>query len=100
MRGYRLELITGVVLAVFIALFLYTSWTTNSEFSGSDDLASEKISEITGKPVDQFTPIIGQWEPPGREIESLLFALQAGAGGGILGLVFGYWLGRRGTNDK
>ncbi|PKL58592.1 MAG: cobalt transporter [Methanomicrobiales archaeon HGW-Methanomicrobiales-4] len=95
MAGRRLELITGVVLVIFIALFLYTSETTNSEFSGADSVASGKIAEITGIPEEQFTPLIGQWQPPSGEIESLLFALQTTFGGIILGLVFGFWLGQR-----
>lgn len=94
MARHRLELITGVVLVIFIALFLYTSGTTSSEFSGSDDVASGKISEITGIPEEQFIPIIPQWQPPSGEIESLLFALQTAIGGIILGLVFGFWLGQ------
>ena len=94
MGKHRLELITGVVVVIFIGLFLYTSGTTNSAFSGSDNVGSAKISEITGIPEEQFTPIIPQWIPPSGEIESLLFALQTGVGGIILGMVFGYWLGQ------
>ena len=94
MSGHRLELIVGVVLMVFIILFLYTSMTTSSDFSGSDDVASGKISDLTGIPQEQFTPLIGQWHPPSGEIESLLFALQTGIGGIILGLIFGYWIGQ------
>ena len=33
-------------------------------------------------------------EPPGGETESLLFCLQAAFGAGILGLGFGYFIGR------
>lgn len=94
MVGHRLEMIVGVVLTFFIALFLYTNGTTSSDFSGSDTVASGKISEISGIPLEQFTPVIPQWEPPSGEIESLLFALQTAVGGIILGLVFGYWLGQ------
>ena len=65
------------------------------EFSGSDDVGSQKISELTGHPVESFKPLIPQYEPPSGEIESTLFALQASFGGLVLGLVFGYWLGQR-----
>jgi cobalt/nickel transport protein len=96
MTGYRLEMIVGIVFVIFIALFLYTSGTTDSEFAGSDSVASVKIAEITGISEEDFSPVIGQWEPPSGEIESLLFSLQTAIGGIILGLVFGYWLcGRR-----
>lgn len=95
MAGYRLEMITTVVIILFVALFLYTSMTTDAEFAGSDNVASGKISEISGVSEEEFTPIVPQWEPPSGEIESLLFALQTAVGGIILGLVFGYWIGAR-----
>jgi len=40
-----------------------------------------------------FQPLIPQWEPSSGEIESCLFALQAAAGGILVGSVFGYWVG-------
>lgn len=40
-----------------------------------------------------FQPLIPQWEPASGEIESCLFALQAAAGGILVGSVFGYWVG-------
>ena len=45
---HRLELICVVVLLAFIALFLYTSGTTSSAFSGSDDVDSGKIQRLQG----------------------------------------------------
>jgi cobalt/nickel transport protein len=94
-RNYLLELITLVAVIVFIAVFLFISAGGNYAFSGSDDIGSEKISELTGHPLDSFKPLIPQYEPPSGEIEATLFALQAAFGGIILGLVFGYWLGQR-----
>lgn len=59
----------------------------NSEFGGSDDAASQAISQLTGKEyVPWAAPI---YEPPGGETESLLFCLQAALGAGI----FGYGIG-------
>jgi len=94
-RKYKLELITLLAVLAFIVIFLYVSAGGSHEFSGSDDVGSEKISELTGHPVESFTPVIPQYEPPSGEIESTLFALQASFGGLVLGLVFGYWLGQR-----
>ena len=94
-RNRKLELITLAAVLVFIAAFLYVSAGGNHEFSGSDDVGSQKISELTGHPLDSFTPLIPQYVPPSGEIESTLFALQTAFGGIILGLVFGYWLGQR-----
>jgi cobalt/nickel transport protein len=92
---YKLELITVIAVLAFIVLFLYTSAGGKYEFTGSDDAGSQKIGELTGHPVASFTPVIPQYVPPSGEIESTLFALQASAGGLVLGLVFGYWLGQR-----
>ncbi len=94
-RDYLLEIITAVAIVVFIALFLAVSSGGSHEFSGSDDVGSQKIAELSGKPVESYLPLIPQYEPPSGEIESTLFALQAAFGGVLLGLVFGYWLGQR-----
>jgi cobalt/nickel transport protein len=94
-KNWKLELITVVAVLAFVAVFLLVSAGGSHEFSGSDDVGSEKIAELTGHPVDSFTPLIPQYVPPSGEIESSLFALQASFGGLILGFVFGYWLGQR-----
>jgi len=94
-KNYKLELITVIAVIAFVVSFLYVSSGGSHEFSGSDDVGSQKISELTGHPVESFTPVIPQYEPPSGEIESTLFALQASFGGLVLGLVFGYWLGQR-----
>jgi cobalt/nickel transport protein len=91
---YKLELVTGAAVLIFVILFLYAS-AGGYGFHGTDDLGSEKIAELTGHPVTSFTPVLPQYTPPGREIESTLFALQAAFGGLVLGLVFGYWLGQK-----
>jgi len=91
----KLELITLAVIMIFIISFLITSEGGEHEFIGSDDVGSEMVAEITGLSVDNFEPLIPQYEPPSGEIESALFAIQAAFGGILLGLVFGYWLGQR-----
>jgi cobalt/nickel transport protein len=98
-RKYRLELITVIAVLAFVVIFLCVSAGGSYEFRGSDDVGSQKIAELTGHPVDSFTPLIPQYVPPSGEIESSLFALQASCGGLVLGLVFGYWLGQRKTSS-
>lgn len=100
-RSYLLEILAVVAIAAFIGIFLFTSSTMEgAEFAGSDNVGSGLIAELTGKPVESFTPLIPQWEPPSGEIESCLFALQAALGGIFVGGVFGYWLGqRKGLSD-
>ena len=96
MTKYLLEILAVVAILVFCGLFLFTSSImTGAEFAGSDNVGSSLIAELSGKPVDSFTPLIPQYEPPSGEIESCLFALQAALGGIFVGGVFGYWLGQK-----
>lgn len=55
-------------------------------FGGSDDKARNAISEIAPGYKPWFAPLL---EPASGEIASLLFALQAAIGAGVIG----YWLG-------
>jgi cobalt/nickel transport protein len=97
-RNWTLELITAIAILAFISIFLIVSAGGNHEFSGSDDVGSQKIADLTGVSMDSIHPLIPQYIPPSGEIESSLFALQASFGGLILGLVFGYWLGQTRRN--
>jgi cobalt/nickel transport protein len=93
---YALEVLAGIAIIAFCALFLYTSATMRgAEFAGSDNAGSGLIAELSGTPLENFQPIIPQWEPPSTEIESCLFALQAAVGGILVGGVFGYWIGQK-----
>ena len=56
------------------------------EFKGADDLGTDAIVEARPGYKPWFEPL---WKPPSDEIESLLFALQAGLGAGFLGYVIG-----------
>jgi cobalt/nickel transport protein len=94
-RNYALEIIAVIAVFAFILIFLAVSAGGTHEFSGSDDVGSQKIAELTGQPVESYKPLIPQYEPPSGEIEATLFALQAASGGVVLGLIFGYWLGQR-----
>jgi cobalt/nickel transport protein len=93
---YTLEILAGIAIVVFCALFLYTSATmSGAEFAGSDNVGSGLIAKLSGIPVENFHPLIPQWEPPSGEIESCLFALQAAFGGMVMGGVFGFWMGQK-----
>jgi cobalt/nickel transport protein len=58
------------------------------EFKGSDDLGTEAILEARPDYKPWFEPL---WKPPSDEVETMLFALQAALGAGVLG----YAIGRR-----
>ena len=67
----------------------------DSEFGGADGKAEEVIQEIN--------PDYEPWaeslmEPPGGETESLLFALQAAIGSGIIFYIIGYYRGKNRAN--
>lgn len=87
----KLEHITLLVLAIFIAAFSYVSSTGNHEWSGTDDKPEEVIDDLTGGSYHPWAESI--WTPPSGEIESLLFALQAAFGSIIIGYFLGYYRG-------
>ena len=93
---YQFEMIVGIIIILFIGVFLYSaSINPEAEFAGSDTVGSAVVSQLTGIPEDEITPIIPQWSPPSGEIEAGIFAIQAAIGGILLGLGFGYLLGQK-----
>jgi cobalt/nickel transport protein len=79
-----------VVAIVIFPLALYNGKGENQGFfGGSDDQGPAYISS-TGY-IPWFHSI---WTPPSQEIESLLFAVQAGIGALIIGYVLGYYNGQ------
>jgi len=94
LQKYRFEILAVIAVLAFCALFLWTSSTMGgAEFAGSDTVGSSKVAEISGIPEEHFSSLIPQWVPPGGEVESALFALQAAIGGILVGWFFGYWKG-------
>lgn len=86
-RTATLLLVAALLLVVAVPLVLNSGAT----FGGSDDAGAAAIAAM----VPGYQPWIGPiWEPPSTEIESMLFALQAAAGGVIIGYVFGLRRGR------
>lgn len=78
----------NVILIVLTALLAVIPLWMNSgaEFGGADGQAEEAIIEIR----PDYEPWFGSlWEPPSREIEGLLFALQAAIGAGFIGYFLG-----------
>lgn len=82
----------GIGLIVLLAVVPLVI-VQDSEFGGSDGAGSEAIVEIAPEYDNEWIGNI--WEPPGGETESLLFALQATAGGVLIGYCFGYLRGRK-----
>jgi cobalt/nickel transport protein len=69
----------------------------DTEFGGADAAAEVAIVELAPDYEPWFAPL---FEPPGSETESLLFAVQAGFGAGVIGYFFGRQHGRRQRRDR
>lgn len=85
-------LLIVVVLAIAPLLMI-----RDSEFEGADVIAETAITEVAPDYEPWFAPL---FEPPGGETESLLFALQAGLGAGLIGYFFGFKRGQRQRRDQ
>ena len=80
----NLLLLAGVIALAILPLVIHHGG--DAEFSGADGQAEAIITEIQPGYQPWATPL---WEPPSAEIESLLFALQAAIGAGLIGFYFG-----------
>ena len=78
----NLILVLLVVLIAAVPLWLLK----DAEFGGADGKAEELITETNPDYEPWFSPI---FEPASGEVESLLFALQAALGAGVVGFVLG-----------
>ena len=81
------------ILLIIILSVIPLAIVQDSEFGGADGVGSEIVTEIAPEYNSEW--IANIWEPPGGETESMLFALQATAGGVLIGYCFGYLRGRR-----
>jgi cobalt/nickel transport protein len=88
-RAIVLWILLGlVVLLVVVPLYL----NPGSQFAGADGAAEAAIKEIQPQATPWFRPF---WAPPGKETESLLFALEAALGSGVIGYFLGLKRGER-----
>lgn len=91
MALWKKNLILSILVVALAVLPLVT--LKNAEFSGADGLAETAITEINPDYEPWFSSI---YEPASSEIESLLFALQAALGAGVVGFVLGRITARKG----
>lgn len=80
----NLWMLFAVVALAILPLIIHHGG--DAEFSGADGEAEAVITEIQPDYEPWAAPV---WEPPSGEIESLLFALQAALGAGLVGFYFG-----------
>lgn len=86
----NLALLAGVILLAAVPLLTLRE----AEFSGADTQAETVITAIKPDYEPWAKPL---FSPNSGEIESLLFAAQAGVGAGIIGYVIGWYRGRKET---
>ena len=86
--------LTIVVLLLLCAVIVCVPLLTikDSEFGGADGQAEEAITAIDPDYEPWASSIL---DPPGGETESLLFALQAAIGAGVVCFGLGYLVARR-----
>ena len=91
MALWKKNLILSIIVIVLAVLPLVT--LKNAEFAGADGLAETAITEINPDYNPWFTSL---YEPASGEIESLLFAVQAAIGAGVVGFVLGRITAKKG----
>lgn len=84
----NLILILLVVVIAAVPLWLHK----DAEFGGADGMAGDLIAETHPEYTPWFEPI---FSPASGEIESMLFALQAAAGSGVVFFVLGRLTARK-----
>ena len=98
-RTHNILLIIAVVVLAIFPLLLVQKPAPDANgvpaeiFAGADDKARDMVGEIAPDYKPWFAPLI---EPASGEIASLLFALQAAIGAGVIG----YYLGSAVTRDR
>ena len=95
MKVWQKNLILVALVVIIAALPLWL--LPNAEFGGADGQAEEVILELDPDYEPWFAPIL---EPASGEVESLLFALQAAVGAGIVGFVLGRITKKPGGKDE
>jgi cobalt/nickel transport protein len=93
------RIILNIVLILIVIMLAVAPLVFNNKakYSGSDDRATKAISQIDKNYKRWYKPV---WVPPSSEIESLLFALQAAIGAGVLGYGLGYMKGKSKQEEK
>jgi cobalt/nickel transport protein len=89
--------VIGILLIIILTAVPFVL-IKDSEFGGADGAGADAIASVA----PDYDPgwISPIWEPPGGETESLLFALQATAGGVAIGYFFGYKRAQRKAADN
>lgn len=102
MKARDALLLLAVILLTVLPLLLVPSPVAGPDgqkaeiFAGADSKARDAITQIAPHYKPWFAPLM---EPASGEIASLLFALQAALGAGVIGYWLGYSKGRLAKAD-
>ena len=87
-----------ILIGLVILLAAFPLWyCRDAEFGGADGMAGELIEESNPDYEPWFQPI---FDPASGEVESLLFALQAAIGSGIVCFVLGRVTAKKPEDQK
>ena len=87
-----------ILIGLVILLAAFPLWyCRDAEFGGADGMAGELIEESNPDYEPWFQPL---FEPASGEVESLLFALQAAIGSGIVCFVLGRVTAKKPEDQK
>lgn len=92
MKRSLLLLVVAVLLTVAPLLFI-----PHSDFGGTDGQA-EKTIQVIAPHYQPWAQTI--FEPPGGEVETLLFSVQAAVGAGVIGYIIGVYKGRANKREE
>ncbi|MBD2163213.1 energy-coupling factor ABC transporter substrate-binding protein [Calothrix membranacea FACHB-236] len=87
-KGWHNWLLVLAVIGLAVAPLIIAR---DAEFGGADGEAQEAITKVKPGYEPWFQPL---FQPPSKEIESLLFASQAALGAGVIGYAIGLYRGR------
>ena len=91
--GKQNWLLAGAVVALAVIPLIFV----RGEYAGADAQAEGAIKDLNASYEPWFHPF---FEPPSKEVESLLFASQAALGAGVIGFVVGLYRGRSERREK
>ena len=95
MKVWQKNLILIVLAVAIAALPLWL--LPNAEFGGADGQAEEVVQELNPGYQPWFEPIL---EPASGEVESMLFAVQAAVGSGVVCFILGRITAKKPEEDK
>lgn len=90
-KGPGRNIVLGLLAAALVVFPM--ALNQGSEMRGADSRAQEIVGELRPGYSPWFQSL---WKPPGGEAESLIFALQAALGSGVIGYYIGYRKGKSG----